>query len=145
MELVHDVLRKGRKSDPIGWQTFAQRLKRIDLPMEMIGNVDRRRSIHRGCVLLTRYSKKIPRVRTVPRSTTYVRWQVEHSKSHRKLRRRRRCRLPSPRRLEVHLKFTMSDIEVVYCSIVVTAASAALCVTANCIVKELLAKNPTSC
>ena len=48
MDLVNDVLRKRRKSDPVGWQTFAQQLKRINLPMEMVGNVDRRRYIQTG-------------------------------------------------------------------------------------------------
>ena len=42
MDLVHDVLRKRKQSDPVGWQPFAKHLKHINIPMELVGNVDRR-------------------------------------------------------------------------------------------------------
>ena len=42
IDLVHDVLRKRKQSDPVGWQPFAKHLKHINLPMELVGNVDRR-------------------------------------------------------------------------------------------------------
>ena len=40
VDLVNDLLRK-RKTDPTGWQPFAQ-LRAINLPMELVGNVARR-------------------------------------------------------------------------------------------------------
>ena len=41
--------RKRRKNYPVGWQAFAQQLKRINLPMELVGNVERSRYIrHAG-------------------------------------------------------------------------------------------------
>ena len=42
MDLVNDVLRKRKQSDPVGWRPFAKHLKRINLPLELVGNVDRR-------------------------------------------------------------------------------------------------------
>ena len=42
MDLVHDVLRKRKQSDPVGWQPFAKHLKHINLPVELVGNVNRR-------------------------------------------------------------------------------------------------------
>ena len=45
MGLVNDVLRKRKQSDPVGWRPFAIHLKNINLPMEFVGNVDRRQYI----------------------------------------------------------------------------------------------------
>ena len=42
MDLVHDVLRKRKESDPVGWQPFVKLLKHITIPMELVGNADRR-------------------------------------------------------------------------------------------------------
>ena len=39
MDLVHDVLRKRKQGDPVGWQPFAKHLKHINLPMELMGKV----------------------------------------------------------------------------------------------------------
>ena len=47
VDLVNDVLRKRRKSDPVGWQALAQQLKRINLPMELVGTYGRRQRQHR--------------------------------------------------------------------------------------------------
>ena len=41
VDLVNDLLLK-RKTDPTGWQPFAQQLRAIKLPMELVGNVARR-------------------------------------------------------------------------------------------------------
>ena len=90
VDLVNDVLRKRRKSDPVGWQAFAQQLKRINLPMELIGNVERRRYIRQAATATP--VAVTPRNRPLPRWTPYSRWQVEQSKSPRKKRHRR---LPS--------------------------------------------------
>lgn len=46
--LVNDVLGKRRNSDPMGYQMFAQQLKRTTLPREIEGNVDRRHNIQKG-------------------------------------------------------------------------------------------------
>ena len=88
VDLVNDVLRKRRKSDPVGWQAFAQQLKRINLPMELVGNVERKRYIRQAATPAV----VTPRNRPLPRWTPYSRWQVEQSKSSRKKRQRR---LPS--------------------------------------------------
>ena len=45
MDLVNDVLRKRKQSDPVGWRPFAKHLKHTNLPMELVGNVDRRQYI----------------------------------------------------------------------------------------------------
>ena len=90
VDLVNDVLRKRRMSDPVGWQAFAQQLKRINLPMELIGNVERRRYIRQAATATPVVAT--PRNRPLPRWTPYSRWQVEQSKSPRKKRHRR---LPS--------------------------------------------------
>ena len=41
VDLVNDLLRK-RKTDPTGWQPFAQQPRAMNLPMEFVGNVARR-------------------------------------------------------------------------------------------------------
>ena len=45
VDLVHDVLRKRKQSDPVGWQPFVKHLKHINIPMELVGNADRRQYI----------------------------------------------------------------------------------------------------
>ena len=47
VDLVNDLLRK-RKTDPTGWQPFAQQLRAINLPMELVGNVARRAYIRQA-------------------------------------------------------------------------------------------------
>ena len=76
---MNDVLRKRRKSDHVGWQAFAQQLKRINLPMELVGNAERRRYIRQAAT--TTPVAVTPRNRPLPRWTPYSRWQVEQSKS----------------------------------------------------------------
>ena len=88
VDLVNDVLRKRRKSDPVGWQAFAQQLKRINLPMELVGNVERRRYIRQAATATTPVAVT-PRIRPLPLWTPCSRWQVEQSKSPRKKRHRR--------------------------------------------------------
>ena len=90
VDLVNDVLRKRRKSDSVGWQAFAQQLKSINLPMELVGNVERRRYMRQTAT--TTPVAVTPRNRPLPRWTPYSRWHVEQSKSPRKKRQRR---LPS--------------------------------------------------
>ena len=42
VDLVHDLLRKRKTSDPIGWQQFANQMHAANIPMELVGNVARR-------------------------------------------------------------------------------------------------------
>ena len=81
VDLVNDVLRKRRKSDPVGWQALAQQLKRINLPMELVCNVERRRYIRQAATTPVAVT---PRNRPLPCWTPYSRWQVEQSNSPRK-------------------------------------------------------------
>ena len=61
-DLVNDLFRKRRKNDPVGWQMFAQQLRRINLPMELISNVDRRRYLRQTTVTATPLKRsRIPR------------------------------------------------------------------------------------
>ena len=45
VDLVHDLLRKRKTSDPIGWQLFASQMHADNIPMELVGNVARRQHI----------------------------------------------------------------------------------------------------
>ena len=46
-DLVHDLLRKRKMSDPIGWQQFASQMHAANIPMEQVGNVARRQHIQK--------------------------------------------------------------------------------------------------
>ena len=45
VDLVHDLLRKHKTSDPIGWQQFGSQMRTAYILMELVGNVARRRHI----------------------------------------------------------------------------------------------------
>ena len=47
VDLVHDLLRKRKTSDPIGWQQFANQMHAANIPMELVGNVARRQHIEK--------------------------------------------------------------------------------------------------
>ena len=47
VDLVHDLLRKRKTSDPIGWQQFASQMHAANIPMELVGNVARRQHIQK--------------------------------------------------------------------------------------------------
>ena len=51
--LVHDLLRKRKTTDPIGWQQFASQMRASNIPMELVGNVARRRDIQKRKRTLT--------------------------------------------------------------------------------------------
>ena len=53
IDLVHDLLRKPKTSDPIGWQQFASQMRAANIPMELVGNVARRRHIQKRKRTLT--------------------------------------------------------------------------------------------
>ena len=47
VDLVHDLLREHKTSDPIGWQQFANQMHAANIPMELVSNVDRRQHIQK--------------------------------------------------------------------------------------------------
>ena len=47
IDLDHDLLRKRKTSDPIGWQQFASQMRAANIPMELVGNVAKRRYIQK--------------------------------------------------------------------------------------------------
>ena len=47
VDLVHDLLRKRKMSDPIGWQQFASQMHAASIPIELVGNVARRQHIQK--------------------------------------------------------------------------------------------------
>ena len=49
VDLMNDLLRK-RNTDPTGWQPFAQQLRAINLPMELVGNVAMRDCMHQAAI-----------------------------------------------------------------------------------------------
>ena len=46
VDLVHDLLRKRKTSDPVGWQQFANQMRAANIPMELVGNVTRRNEVN---------------------------------------------------------------------------------------------------
>ena len=53
VDLVHDLLRKRKTSDPIGWQQFGSQMRAANILMELVGNVARRRHIQQRKRTLT--------------------------------------------------------------------------------------------
>ena len=47
VDLVHDLLRKRKTFDPVGWQQFASQMSTTNIPMELVGNVARRQHIQK--------------------------------------------------------------------------------------------------
>ena len=41
VDLVHDVIRKRRRPEPLGWKTFAKALSEVNVPHELVGNPER--------------------------------------------------------------------------------------------------------
>lgn len=48
IDLVNDVLRHRKGSEPTGWQPFAEGLREMNIPQDVIGNRDRWDWMHRG-------------------------------------------------------------------------------------------------
>ena len=59
VDLVHDLLRKCKTSDPIGWQQFGSQMRAANIPMELVGNIARRRHIQQRKRTLTRNKRKV--------------------------------------------------------------------------------------
>ena len=47
VDLVHDLLRNRKTSEPAGWQQFASQMHAANIPMELVGNVTRRQHIQK--------------------------------------------------------------------------------------------------
>ena len=58
VDLVHDLLRKRKTPDPVGWQQFANQMRAANMPMELVGNVTRR------LYLQKKRGKRTPQKRT---------------------------------------------------------------------------------
>ena len=89
VDLVHDLLRKRKTSDPVGWQQFANQMRAANIPMELVGNVTRRRYIQE------KRGKRTPQKRKSTPETTMSGWETR-----RKLRWRCRFTESSARRTE---------------------------------------------
>ena len=64
VDFVHDLLRKRKTSDPIGWQQFASQMHASNIPMELVGNVARRQHIQKRTRIPTPTPK--PKKKTRP-------------------------------------------------------------------------------
>ena len=69
VDLVHDLLRKRKTSDPVGWQQFANQMRAANIPMELVGNVTRRRYIQQ------KRGKRTPQKRKPTTETTMSGWE----------------------------------------------------------------------
>ena len=87
VDLANDLLHK-RKTDPTGCQPFAQQLRAINLPMELVGNVARRAYIPQATATPSRRvaaaTAATPRAGSARRSLSWTplarrRSQMEHS------------------------------------------------------------------
>ena len=47
VDLVHDLLRNRKTSEPAGWQQFASQMHAANIPMGLVGNVTRRQHIQK--------------------------------------------------------------------------------------------------
>ena len=62
VDLFHDLLRNRKTSDPIGWQQFGSQMRAANTPMDLVGNVARRRHIQQRKRTLKPKQKKSRRV-----------------------------------------------------------------------------------
>ena len=70
-DLVHDLVRKRKTFEPVGWQQLTSQLRGSNIPMELVGNAARRQHIQRGEI--TPRKKQAPKPRkkqTVSRQNT---------------------------------------------------------------------------
>ena len=70
-DLVHDLVRRRKTFDPIGWRQLASQLRSSNIHMELVGNVARRRHIQTGEITPRKKQATTPRKRqTVSRQKT---------------------------------------------------------------------------
>ena len=64
-DLVHDLVRKRKTFDPIGWRQLASQLRGSNIPMELVGNVARRQHIQKGEITPQKKQVTTPRKRQI--------------------------------------------------------------------------------
>ena len=47
-DLGHDLVRRRKTFEPVGWQQLAIQLRGSNIPMELVGNVARRQHVQKG-------------------------------------------------------------------------------------------------
>ena len=70
-DLVHDLVRRHERFDPIGWRQLASQLRSSNIPMELVGNAAMRQHIQKGEITPRKKQAKTPRKKqTVSRQKT---------------------------------------------------------------------------
>ena len=70
-DLVHDLVRRRKTFEPVGWQQLAGQLRGSNIPMELVGNVARRQHIQKGEITPRKKHATTPRKKqTVSRRKT---------------------------------------------------------------------------
>ena len=70
-DLVHDLVRRRKTFEPVGWQQLAGQLRGSNIPMELVGNVARRQHIQKGEITPRKKQATTPRKKqTVSRQKT---------------------------------------------------------------------------
>ena len=70
-DLVHDLVRRRKTFEPVGWQQLAGQLRGSNIPMELVGNVARRQHIQKGEITPRKKQATTPRKKqTVSRRKT---------------------------------------------------------------------------
>lgn len=79
IDLVSDVVRPRKTSNPFGWQQFLTFLKELNIPREFITNPRRLSFIDRGVLTSTTSLRKRPLIRSSPLNKTVRRVQCQTS------------------------------------------------------------------
>ena len=69
-DLVHDLVRRPKTFDPIGWRQPASQLRSSNIPIELVGNVARRQHIQKGEITPQKKQATSRKKRTVSRQNT---------------------------------------------------------------------------
>ena len=70
-DLVHDLVRRRKTFEPVGWQQLAGQLRGCNIPMELVSNVARRQHIQKGEITPRKKQATTPRKKqTVSRRKT---------------------------------------------------------------------------
>ena len=70
-DLVHDLVRRRKTFEPVGWQQLAGQLRGSKVPMELVGNIARRQHIQKGKITPRKKQATKPRKKqTVSRRKT---------------------------------------------------------------------------
>ena len=72
VDLVHDLLRNRKTSEPVGWQQFASQMHATNIPMELVGNVTRRQHIQKR----TRIPTPTPKPKKSRRTQLPEKWEI---------------------------------------------------------------------